>query len=151
MKSEEGMGETKGRMATSTLLSRSWSHGDILAGICTLSPRGVVFPEEGNGDTAAMPTWAAQAPPQPLELLWKHDTGRAALLWSLIQSLTNGTKGGEERDGHYRKLPKGFCSSSNPSARNMSKCRHSVFMNRRQPAVIRLFPSKPYPWGTVSF
>lgn len=78
--------------------AQSWSHGDILAGICTLPPRGVVFPEEGNGDTAAMPTWAARALPQPLKLLWKHDTGRAALLSSLIQSLTNGTKvGGGKR------------------------------------------------------
>lgn len=62
---------------------------------------------------------------QPLKVLWKHDTGKAALLSFLIQSLTNGSKEGEERGGHYKKLLKDFCSSSNPFVRNMSKCKHS--------------------------
>lgn len=105
--------------------AQSWLHWDILAGICTLLPRGVVLPEEGNGDTAAMPTWEVRVLPQPLKMLWKHDTGRAALLSSLIQSLTNGSKEGEERGGHYKKLPRDFCSSSNPFVRNISKCSHS--------------------------
>lgn len=62
----------------------------------TLPTRGVVFPEEGNGDTAAMPTWAAPALPRPLKLLSKHDMGRAALPSSLIQSHTNAQRRGAE-------------------------------------------------------
>lgn len=35
----------------------------------TLLPRGVMLPEEGNGGTAAMPTWEVQVLPQPLQEL----------------------------------------------------------------------------------
>lgn len=154
MKSEEGMAEIKGRMDTSMLLSQS---SELVAlrhpgRNSTLLPRGVTLPEEGNGDTAAMPTWEIQVLPQPLKVLWKHDTGRAALLSSLIQSLTNGSKEGEERGGHYKRLPKDFCSSSNPFVRNTSKCRHSrVYKQKDNQLSSGYFHPSNFPEGPCTF
>lgn len=118
----------------------------------TLLPRGVMLPEEGNGDTAAMPTWEVQVLPQPLKVLWKHDTGRAALLSSLIQSLTSGSKEREERGGHYKKLLKDLCSSSNPFVRNMSKCRHSrVYKQKDKQLSSGYFQPSNFPEGLYTF
>lgn len=65
------MAEIKGRMDTSMLLSQT---SELVAlrhpgRNSTLLPRGVMLPEEGNGDTAAMPTWEIQVLPQPLKVL----------------------------------------------------------------------------------
>lgn len=97
MKSEEGMAEKKkggGRWTQSCPKSSELVTLRHPGRNSTVLPRGVMLPEEGNGDTAAMPTWEIQVVPQPLKVLWKHDTGRAALLSSLIQSPTNGSKEG---------------------------------------------------------
>lgn len=51
MKSEGTEGR-KGRRSHFVVLAQSWSPGDTLVGICTLPTRGIVFPEEGNGDGA---------------------------------------------------------------------------------------------------
>lgn len=114
IKSEKGMEREKERggwpQAHFCPKAQSWSHKDVLAGICTLPPRRVMFPEEGNENTAAVPTWAAHVLSQPLKVLWKHDTGRAALLSPLIQSLTNGMKGKEERGGPA--ITRSFSSTS---------------------------------------
>lgn len=151
MKSEEGMGERKGRIATATLLSRSselvrWGHlgRNLLCHQGESCFRGRKWRYNSNANVGS------SSAPSALKTAVKTWYGKGCPSVISNPKPCKWHKGGEQRAGHHKELPKDFCFSNNPSARNMYKCRHSVFTNRRQPAVTRLFPSEPFPRGTVS-